>query len=314
MMDPAGRAPGRAFVRVAVSGLLLWLVFRWVDLSDVLARLTDLSPGWVVLGLAISVAQILVLAWRWRFTAARLGIDLPLPTALSEYYLGVLLNQLLPGGVAGDVSRAWRHARIESATGPAVRAVVLERASAQVVMTLTALASVLALPWAPAWTRAAAGATGAVGIAVLVAWLARPRSRGGDSVLGRLWIDAHTAVLGPGALVPQVASAVLVVASYIAVFVAAGRAVGLEAPLSAVLPLVAPVLMTMLVPVSVAGWGVREVAAASLWGLAGMTPAEGAAVSVAYGLLVLVSAAPGLMALLKAPLAGPSRTGRPGRD
>ncbi|NNM34814.1 MAG: UPF0104 family protein, partial [Gemmatimonadetes bacterium] len=51
-------------------------------------------------------------------------------------------------------------------------------------------------------------------------------------------------------------------------------------------------------PISVAGWGLREGAAALLWSAAGLTTAEGVAVSVAYGLIVLLSTLPGLAVLL----------------
>lgn len=307
----AARPPWwHAAARVVVSAGLLWVVFRWVDVGDVLRRLSDLRFGWVALGLAVTVLQVFALAWRWRFTAARLGIELPLRSALGEYYLGILINQLLPGGVAGDVSRAWRHARTDAPTGPAVRAVVLERGSAQVVMTLTALASVTWLPWAPLSARVGAGGVGVLCIGLLLAWLSRPGAPALESVTGRLRADTHAAVLSGGALVPQLASAALVVASYLAVFVIAGRAVGVQTPIPTVLPLVAPVLMTMLIPVSVAGWGLREAAAAGLWGLAGLTPEEGTAVSVAYGLLVLASAAPGLFVLMWASIGGPDRRER----
>lgn len=299
--------------RIAVSTLLLWLVSRYVDVADVLARLADLDLGWVALGLLVSLLQVAVLAWRWRYTADRLDVALPLRTAWGEYYLGILLNQLLPGGVAGDVSRAWRHARAEVTAGPAVRAVILERASAQVLMTLTAVVSVLWLPWAPVAFRAGGAAACLLVLALGLTWLARPRGPDGDSLATRLWTDTHRAILGPGALGPQTASAALVVASYIAVFVIAGRAVGTDVPLTTLLPLVAPVLMTMLVPVTVAGWGIREAAAAGLWGLAGLTPEDGAAISVAYGLLVLVSSAPGLVVLVRSLLAGPGRRARPPR-
>ena len=297
--------------RVAVSAVLLWIVFRYVDVADVGARLRDLEAGWVVLGLCVSVLQVILLAWRWRFTAARLGIELPLRAAVAEYYLGILLNQVLPGGVAGDVSRAWRHARTDAPTGRAVRSVVLERASAQVVMTLTALGSVSLLPWAPVWVRVGAAGLALAALVLLVAWLTRPVTRPTTSPVHRLRVDAREALVSPGALWPQLSSAVLVVASYIAVFVIAGRAVGVHTPLSVLLPLVAPVLMTMLVPVSVAGWGLREGAAATLWSFAGLTPVDGTSVSLAYGLLVLVSASPGLLALTRMSIAGPDRRGRP---
>lgn len=308
---------GRAWAiiggRLGVSAALLWLVFRYVDLSEVLVRLSGLRPGWVILGLALTVLQVAVLAWRWRFTAARLGMELPLSTAVSEYYLGILLNQILPGGVLGDLSRAWRHARADAPGGSAVRAVVLERATAQVVMTLTALASVLWLPWAPVWARVSAGFLTVLVLAAVSVWLSRPVTAASDSLLGRLSADAHEAVFAGGALAPQLVSALLVVASYIGVFLIAARALGVESPLVAVLPLVAPVLMTMLIPVSIGGWGLREAAAAALWSLSGLTAEDGAAISVTYGLIVLVSAAPGILVLMRAGLVGRDRTARPPR-
>jgi uncharacterized membrane protein YbhN (UPF0104 family) len=113
------------------------------------------------------------------------------------------------------------------------------------------------------------------------------------------------------ALAAQLATALLVVASYIVVFLVAARALGVETPLATILPLVAPVLMTMLIPVTVAGWGIREAAAAALWGLAGLTPTDGAAISVTYGLLVLVSSAPGLVVLTRTVIAGRGRRAFP---
>jgi uncharacterized membrane protein YbhN (UPF0104 family) len=298
--------------RVAVSVALLWLVSRYVDVAAVLSRLSQLRPGWVALGLAVSVLQVGVLAWRWRYTAARLGVDLPLRKALGEYYLGILLNQLLPGGVAGDVSRAWRHARTDAPTGPAVRAVILERASAQVVMTLVAVVSALVLPWASGAFRVSAAIAAAVllGLLVLRTLARRPEA---DSPAGRFWADTRRALLARDAFAAQLASALLVVSSYIVVFLVAARAVGMETPLTSVLPLVAPVLMTMLIPVTVAGWGIREAAAAALWGLTGLTPADGAAISVTYGLLVLVSSAPGLVVLTRTVIGGRGRRARPPR-
>ena len=59
------------------------------------------------------------------------------------------------------------------------------------------------------------------------------------------------------------------------------------------LPLVAPVLVTMLFPVTIAGWGIREGAAAMLWGAVGFTVVDGVAISVGYGFLALFSSLPG---------------------
>jgi uncharacterized membrane protein YbhN (UPF0104 family) len=281
--------------RFAVSALLLALVARFVDVGDVLGRLTDLRPRWVLVGLAISVPQMLVLAWRWSYTAGRLGIRLPVRTALAEYYLSVLLNQILPGGIAGDVSRAWRHSRMDAPARPVVTAVVLERATGQAVMTLLAIVSALTLPWAPGVVRLGLG--GALSFWLVLAFRAAVRRGAADGE--GLGADVRRALLGD-ALGVQLVTAAFVVATYVATFLVAARAVGIDTPALRLLPLVAPVLMTMLVPVTVAGWGIREAAAAALWGLVGLGPTDGAAISVAYGVLVLVASLPGALALVPA--------------
>ena len=303
------RRPGmRAlFLRLAVSLGLLLALTGFLDAGELVSRLGQMDAAWVTLAVAISVLQFAVLAWRWRFTAGRLGIDLPYRDALREYYLATFLNQVLPGGVMGDVSRAWRHARAQAHArapgGPAVRAVILERASAQAVMTTVAVVSFLSLPIAfgisSRLALVGAGIACAVAIGGFVIWVRRPTPTG-QSLAGRVWRDTHTALVSGLALPVQIASSILVVASYIATYVVAARAVGVDTPLFSLLPLIAPVLLTMLIPMTIAGWGVREGAAAMLWGVVGLTAADGVVISVTYGLLVLLASLPGGLILVRA--------------
>lgn len=295
---PASRT--RLYVlRLAVSlGLLLGLAW-FLDAGEVTSRLARMQPGWVVLAVAISVLQVAASAWRWRFTAGRLGIDMSFPDALREYYLAIFLNQMLPGGVVGDVSRAWRHARTRvharGPTGPAARAVILERASGQAVMMCVAAVSFLSLPLGVgASASLVLLGVGVVSAAVvsLAVWVRR-RADDARSLTGRFWRDTRAALLSGAAFPVQAASSVFVVGSYVATYLVAARAVGVNTPLVELLPLVAPVLVAMLIPVTIAGWGVREGAAAVLWGAVGLSAVDGVAVSVAYGLLVLFSTLPG---------------------
>lgn len=299
------RDPGRLplFLRAAVSLGLLAGLAAWLDAGAVASRLASMRPSWVLAALAVSAVQVAVLAWRWSFTARRLGVDLAWPVAWREYYLSIFLNQVLPGGVLGDVARAWRQVRsqvrVQAPRGPAVRAVVFERLSAQAVMTTVAGVSLLFLPVtvAPGSRPVMIGAGLLVGglVVTMVVWMRRQSS--GWSLFGPVLAEVGAAHLTPGAFAAQLASAVVVVATYLATYLLAARAVGVETPLPVLLPLVAPVLMSMLVPVTVAGWGLREGAAAVLWGAVGLTAADGVVVSVAYGLLVLVGSLPGAVFL-----------------
>jgi uncharacterized membrane protein YbhN (UPF0104 family) len=57
--------------------------------------------------------------------------------------------------------------------------------------------------------------------------------------------------------------------------------------------LVLPTLLIMMIPISIAGWGVREAAMIVALGYAGVSAADAFAISVAFGLTFLLSGIPG---------------------
>ena len=85
----------------------------------------------------------------------------------------------------------------------------------------------------------------------------------------------------------------LIVATYLVTYWCCGRALGADISAITVITVVPAVLMAMLLPVSIAGWGLREMAAAALWPLAGMSAADGIAIATLYGLVVLTGSLPG---------------------
>jgi uncharacterized membrane protein YbhN (UPF0104 family) len=279
--------------RLATGPVVLVAVAVLVDPGRLLGYLVGLDPVWLLPIVGLSLIQFGVSAWRWRFTAQRLGLALTRRQALADYYVAVLLNQCLPGGVLGDANRAWRHARAAGNTVGAAQAVLLERVSGQLAMAVVALLSVPAVPGIAGavarhpWLTVSLGAFGllAVGLALGHAWW-RP-----GAVLPR-------ALLGKRVWPIQLGTSLVVVATYIGIYALAARSLGVDRSLLEVVPLIPFVLLAMLVPLSVAGWGVREGAAGALWLASGWPAAEGVAVSVAYGALNLVLALPGLAVVL----------------
>ena len=65
-------------IRVGVSLALLAFLAWWLDTAVVLDRLASFDPWWALVAVAISLPQMALLAFRWRFTAAKIGLDQPL--------------------------------------------------------------------------------------------------------------------------------------------------------------------------------------------------------------------------------------------
>ena len=299
---PAGHFLRRPWVqRGIVSVALLVAVALWVEPAAVLAEVTRLAPEWVLAALAVSVLQVMLSAWRWQFTAGRVDVPLRFRYALREYYLALLVNQLLPGGVLGDAGRAHRHARQAASKGSAWRAVVIERASGQMAV---ALLTLVALLTSPLWHAALGGtgllvlAAGVVALVLVVAalgiWCRRERGPTLPSWCVALGRDVRRGLLERRVWPLQLASSLAIVISYGLVMVCAARAIGSEMPALDILALAPVLLLAMLVPLSIAGWGLREGAAAGIWVLVGLPAAQGVAISLAYGVLVLLSSLPGI--------------------
>jgi uncharacterized membrane protein YbhN (UPF0104 family) len=303
---PTLKPASNAALRAVVSAALLIAIFSWLDPAQIAAQVRGVDAGWLAAALAASALQFALSAERWQRTAGSLGVPLARRRALADYYLAGFGNQVLPGGVVGDAARALRHSRSSGRPGPALRAVVLERVSGQLVVA-AALVAVLTLTDTGARLLAATPdyATGlfavlaAVGAAVAaLAWWAR-RFPGWFSTLAD---DARRALLASHAWPAQLALSLAVLATCCVMFACAGRMIGADLPFGVLAALAPAVLLAMLIPISTAGWGVREVAAAAIWSALGWPAAEGVTISIAYGVLCLLGSLPGALVAAAEPI------------
>lgn len=306
----------RHLLRGLQAGLalgLLALLWSVADGQVALGHLAAANPVWLAAALLALTAQTLLSALRWRLTAAQLGVALGRGSAVREYYLAQIVNQALPGGVLGDAGRALR-TRGPAGLIAAGQAVLCERLAGQVALLAlfgAAAAGTLAVPggfdW-PGWLVPPVLALlgGGIGAGLVVALAGRHLPGRAGRGLAALAAAFAAAVWAPAVRLRQAALSLGTAALNIAAFAFCAAAVGAALAPAAALVLVPLILFTMLVPVTVSGWGLREGAAAALLPLAGATAAEGLAASVAFGLVVLIAALPGAVAAARAPAPGPA--------
>ncbi|SDF14030.1 Uncharacterized membrane protein YbhN, UPF0104 family [Streptomyces griseoaurantiacus] len=296
----------------AILAVLLWRLGTGVFLDG----LRRIDTPTLLAGLGIGLLTTVLSAWRWCLVARRLGIRLPLPGAVADYYRALFLNAALPGGVLGDVHRAVRHGRDSGDLGRGVRAVVMERTAGQLAL-VAAGVPVLLLLDSPVLhrTRHALAVLGPVllGVAAVVlavrmgrARRAVPEGAGGPAGRGaprgravRAGLAEAREVLldrkvGPGVLLSSLA----VLGGYLLMFWVAARAAGAEVGPLRLLPLAMLALIAMGLPLNVGGWGPREGVTAWAFGAAGLGAGTGLSVAVVYGVLSFVAALPGALVLV----------------
>jgi len=307
---PAGgpaRTPRRWPIRllqVVVAIGLLIAVWRGANGGDAVRLLQEAELVWLLVAVVLLSGQIFVSALRWRLTGERLGMAIPWSQAWREYYLSQVVNQSIPGGVIGDATRAMR-SKDTAGLVPAAQSVILERLAGQLAL-LVLLAGGLLVnaldPTGPAWpdwlvTLLAVAGAACAGSVVAGALLARKvRSRAGR-VIRDFATAARKSLLSREIRWQQLALSLATALLNIGGFWACAMAVGVRLPFAQALAVIPLILLMMVIPVSVSGWGLREGAAALLFPLVGFSSAEGFASSVAFGLVLIVIALPGLFFL-----------------
>ncbi|WP_037087512.1 lysylphosphatidylglycerol synthase transmembrane domain-containing protein [Neorhizobium vignae] len=290
----------------AAFALLIAVILRF-EPQRIAASLASADPTYITAGLILVQVQIVLSALRWRFTAARLGQHLGVGKAIGDYYLGTLVNQLLPGGVAGDAVRAVRNRAHGDGGKVPVQAVLFERVAGQGIFFVIATFGVMLWPLLggaaiPEDVRhlLSGFAVAAAGLAIAFLLLLRFPPRRVKPRLTALKAALAQVFLRDRAWIVQTLFSLVIVASYIAMFMLASAAVGAPLPALAAVTAIPLCLLMMLIPATIAGWGAREAAAAGLWPLFGYAASDGVTASILYGILALVGAAPGLVFILAA--------------
>jgi uncharacterized protein (TIRG00374 family) len=285
----------------ALSAGLIWLVFRKVDINSAWAQASTLDPTMLVLACALMVAQIVLGAVRWDLVLRALGAPIRLARVWAIYYIGVFFNIVLPGAVGGDAVRMWKARREGLALPLAVNSVMLERlVTIFALVLLVALTQPLLLARIPslpgAWVFPVLTVLGVAGSLTLTVLDRLPQSlfrwrivRG----LALLAADTRRVLFNlrfgvSTLLVALVGHVNLSLCVYV---LARGLGIGID--VVDCLVLVPPVILIMTLPISIAGWGVRETAMVTAFGFVGVESHSALVLSVLFGLVTMATALPG---------------------
>lgn len=293
-----------AGLKIAVSVGILWLLSITYDIGESFDRLAGVALWSLLLAGGLFAIMIVLATVRWRIILVALGENLPFWPTTGIVMIGLFFNQVLPSNLGGDAMRIWRLHRRGSGLGRAVGSVMLDRVIALVALALLVLAT---LPLA-------AGHVGDVlilsvfwmfiamvpiGVAVLL-WLDRvlvlfvrifPR-RVFDA-LQALARDARTVLLDRRYCMTILACALSNQILLVLIMMSLAYGLGMPARFSEFIVLIPPVILATVIPLSFAGWGVREGAMVALLGTIDIGASDAIALSVSFGLVILVGSLPG---------------------
>jgi uncharacterized protein (TIRG00374 family) len=316
----------RLVATLVVTGLCTAYLVWKIDLGTTLHLLAHAHVGYFLGAVAIMVASVWPMAWRWQQLLEARAIHDRLSWLVRAYFVAYTAGQLLPTAVGGDAVRIYETARRHTGRGgPVAGSVLLERAlGGAATLALAAVGFLLAIGHYPVgpylWVEGAFVIATILLAVALFSRRARPLLAKTVPLLRAVRLErpiraAYEGIHGyrdhPGLLAGVFALTLVVQAIRVLAIWLAGRAVGVEVSPRAYYVMGPLLFLVLLVPFSINGIAVRESFFVSFLGRLGVDADKAFATGFLFFVVTLCLSVPGAVLLGWQSLRGFSRAARP---
>lgn len=291
-------------VKCLLTLLLLWVAFRSVDVGSVSKLLVGLSPFWAAGALFLTGLIIATDAMLLSAVLRMFGRSVPFVTALLYSLVGWFFSNVAPSTVGGDVFRGVQLSRVGVPVGQSVRLIIAIR-----LLSFTTLVAVMLVGFPIALRLAddpsvaallgtvlACGALAIVILFLLACGIVRLRSLNHIQIVGKFLTVANDFRI---LLMPSRPAAVAWLAALtqhlmrIGILAALAAGLKLDIPILTLFAFTPAALLITMLPISLGGWGVRELTFVYFLGTAGVSSEAAVSLSIVFGLLRVVVGAIG---------------------
>lgn len=279
-------------IKFILSGTLLYFALSKVDFGALLARLNAHSVKWLVLATVILFLQLGLAALRWREISQYCDAPLSNRRAIRFAMIGAFFNQTLPSSIGGDAVRLVLVSRAGAGWRAAAYSVFVDRAIGLIAL---AVIVVLSLPWSYELIQSVQGRTTLAMIDVLalgaglcflalskITWKRLKAWRPAHHMVA-CSVIANRFIFNRGSGPSVVLLSFVVHALTVTAVWCVAQSISLPVSFSNLFLLILPVVLISMLPISIAGWGVRETAMMVAFGYAGLPESGGVNISLLFG-------------------------------
>lgn len=295
-------------VKMLISTVLMLVLIRRVDIDHLRVELSSLPIWWLGVGGSVMMLQSLSSGARWQWLLRQSGLhDIGFSWCVRGSMIGSFFNQCLPSSIGGDAVRVVMARQKGLSWRKASASVLAERASGLFCLIFLAFGMGALACLVPDYQHQSlilwaicsvllAGILGVIGVAFavqrgfypkyLAPFFTMPVVAETIALICTIYQNRHAILLLTILGIINSGLNVLVIWLYADV---------MDVRIMPIL-MVMPVLLAMLatlVPISLAGWGLREGAMIGLFLLYDVPKASTLVLSVAFGLSTLIAALPG---------------------
>lgn len=284
----------------------LYIVFRSISWPELDKTLSQANYFIALIALTIFWLAQIISALRCVYIARVLGGSLKLTTSLRAHFVGLWFNQVMPTGLGGDIVK-MAILREPLGLNLAIRSTILDRVSGlfflllSIAVTLPLYSAIFSPNYklTIALSIISIGGITAISLFALAAQKLTLRTTKRSTITKLLQLFSD--ILSFRAWKPlkeQLWTSAIVHFNGIITYALLGLALGVQVNWGTFLLVVPVVFLIALIPISFAGWGLREAGAIWLFGIVGISSTSALAMSVSFGLLLVIAGLPGVVILL----------------
>lgn len=298
--DPAPKRRIGFWLRITVSVVLLAVLVSRIDLSSALPRNRHLSTLlWLGGAFAVAMGGIVLSAWRWQRVLIVFDRAVRLRTLVGHYFSGQFVGNVLPSTIGGDVVRVTRLTQTIGDAPTAFGSVALERLTGFIALPLLSLIGFAVDPSLlgarRSWIALLASGVTIVALVTILFLAAHPRlagryrhDDGWTRFIGAVHVGVERMRREPRRAAAALGTAMLYQASLVVTMWCVAHALGAPVPSGALLAYIPAVAMAQVLPLSLAGLGVREGMLVLLLTPLGVSTGQAVGMGLLWYLIMLV--------------------------
>lgn len=286
-------------IKLIITIAIFYFLFRNIDFVEFSKIIFNSHGGWILVALLMQLTSTYLAAYRWFKISQLLVFKEKLSFYVQSYFKGTFFNQVLPSSIGGDAVRIIDLTRKKYEKKEAFYGVFVDRVVGLVgLLVLNLLATLIFFgTFDNDFSMLIIFITigGITGFALLfqlhrLTFLANIKFL---NLAVRLANRLNKLYASRMLLIKHISISVIVHLFSVLTMYGLSLSLGLDLSFQTLLIAVPPVFLLTIVPISLAGWGVREGAMIGIFMLIGADQTKVLAMSILYGLLLILSAVPG---------------------
>lgn len=286
-------------IKLIITIVMFYFLFQYVDLGNLINILAKSHGGTILIALLFQIGSTYLAAYRWRLIMRLLVFNESVSYYVKSYFKGTFFNQVLPSSIGGDAVRIIDLTHKGYDKKDAFYGIFVDRIVGLVgLLVLNLLATIIFYgTFNEEFSLLIILITlgGISGFAVLfhlekITFLANYKFL---NLFHRLARRLNSLYADRTLLFKHIGISVGV--HFLSVLTLYALALSIDFHMSFQIFLIAvpPVFLLTIIPVSLAGWGIREGAMVGIFMLVGADQTKVLAMSILYGLLLIISSFPG---------------------